>query len=177
MTVFLVALISIVGTLVVERFRRDITDRRWLLDRRHEAYVDFIREASTLQHLLFTEGPAPDRPKGTASKAASELVAALRHAHARLILVGSAAVQERAGDLVLKLNGQLFATEAERQALLGEVEQALGELVGALRAEIQPPSRTLWRRSPAPPTTFSMAPPAGFETQKRASDRRPPGVA
>jgi len=42
----LAAVLTVLGNLFVERFRRESTDRRWLLDRRHEAYVGFIQTQS-----------------------------------------------------------------------------------------------------------------------------------
>jgi hypothetical protein len=42
-----VGVLSVLGAYLLERSRRRATDRRWLLDRRHEAYMEFLQEANS----------------------------------------------------------------------------------------------------------------------------------
>lgn len=44
-----VGILSVLGAYLLERFKRSVADRRWLLDRRHEAYVGALQSTSNIR--------------------------------------------------------------------------------------------------------------------------------
>lgn len=131
-----VAVLSIGGTLFVERFRRAATDRRWLLDRRHEIYVDFLRVATEMQTALLV---AANSDEEIAHRQAR--IAALQDAWFRITLVASTDVHNVAHAVHGALLHQTLRDPARRDALRAQSLELLGRLTHLMRKEIQPDAK------------------------------------
>lgn len=128
-----VGLLSLLGALLVESLRRRSTDRRWLLDRRHEVYVEFLRVATELQTALTWTSTDEEGDAYRQGKAAE-----LQDAWFRVTLVASTEVTEVAHGVHVALMQQPFQGLEARRHLRVQAVDLLGRLSHVMRMEIQP---------------------------------------
>lgn len=152
-----VAVVTVGGSFLLERARRRIADRRWLLDRRHDAYIRFITADDALTRAM---SEARARPSLTTMSPLSQLVSDLASAIFGIVLVGTDYAQWHAG---VVLESELAAVDAiitggDPSAHLAAASQGKLRLYVALRRELQPRRHWPWtsenaRDSAATPTS------------------------
>lgn len=136
LTAVLAGVLGLLAGLALEHFRRSSTDRRWLLDRRHEDVVAFLTEANACSRLFrLGRTPSPERLAamrtaeqayfGAAITSSAEVEALVETTYSALADIGDAttAVQrERANDVfVARVRTVVAAARAETQPAPREV--------------------------------------------------------
>jgi len=151
-----VGILSVLGAYLLERFKRRGTDRRWLLDRRHESYVAFIQAADdwdeALREAASRATPADDEPRRRALTSFYSV-----------LLTGTDQAQWLAAQVVDALResqGALVRGE-EFERVIEQVTASVVELLSYLRLEMQPGRRWpwTWGRSAESRANASFTPP------------------
>jgi hypothetical protein len=133
LTALVAGVLGLLAGLVLERFRRSSTDRRWLLDRRHEDVVAFLSRANVLSREIRARREGPTR---------ADALMACEEAYFAAAITASAEVDQLI-DLVydaLRDMGEAStprAAEAANEVFVDQVALALRRM----RAEVQPPPR------------------------------------
>jgi hypothetical protein len=139
----IVAILTVVGTLFVERFRRSATDRRWLLDRRYEAYVGALQSSTKLRqrYLRVIREATPE--------SVNEVIAAtheLEDFHFEIELVGSKMARVLSGFLMDAVPA--LTPDSNGAMAVGDTRQMISASAlfsTAMSLELSP-SRWWWRR-------------------------------
>jgi hypothetical protein len=126
----LAATLTVLGNFFLERFKRGVTDRRWLLDRRHEDAVHFLRRANTASRELRRLGSS------------QEMHDAVRTAEESYLAATITASQDVSDQLDLVYDGLKAMSKADSRDAVEAANKVFVERVrdaaDVMREEVQP---------------------------------------
>lgn len=135
-----IAVLTVIGTLIVERSRREETDRRWLLDRGHSDVVHFLAQANACsRQFRLGQKPTPER---LAAMLAAE------DAFFRAAITSSRTIEpliDRAFGALMDIGEA--TTPARREAANDDFVERVRTVLAMARREVQPqrPAAPSWK--------------------------------
>lgn len=132
--------LGLLAGLALERFRRASTDRRWLLDRRHDDAVNFLAAANRCSREFRRPRPSPERVE-IVHEAEVALFSTQITSSAEAIRLS-----ELVWDALVDLNEA--ETQPKRQEANAAFVARVRDVTDQLRRELQEPQRRQWRWLP-----------------------------